>query len=202
MQLSQVVTKMSSVYGKATVCKYGQKVDDKCDKLTLDPEISDRFAHSRDFDELKYYWKEWRDNSGKKMRDDYKSYVQLMNQAARANNFTDAAEWYQARFEDNNFNQNIDNLWLQVKPLYDDLHTYTKYKLIEIYGMRPCDVRPLCPNHLSSEIYCYIFLMIIFFQVIKLIVMIRIFRLIYLEICGHNLGEIYTTTLSHSKTLA
>lgn len=153
MQLSQVVTKMSSVYAKATVCKYGQKPDDKCDKFTLDPDIDERFAHSRDFDELKYYWKEWHDNSGKKMRGDYKSYVELMNQAAKANNFTDAAKWWQSRFEDYNFNENIDNLWLQVKPLYDDLHTYAKYKLIEIYGMQPS----FRPTYLVKSIVTYFY---------------------------------------------
>jgi peptidyl-dipeptidase A len=40
---------------------------------------------SRNFEELKYVWKAWRDASGAKMRDDYKVYVQLSNLAAEKN---------------------------------------------------------------------------------------------------------------------
>lgn len=135
---------MSSIYAGATVCKYGEKPSEKCTKFTLDPEISDRMAESRDYEELKYYWKSWHDNSGKKMREDYKSYIQLLNNAALANGFSDAGKWWQSRFEDKNFEQNIDNLWSQVKPLYDDLHTYTKYKLLEIYGMSNVIISDKC----------------------------------------------------------
>jgi peptidyl-dipeptidase A len=40
---------------------------------------------SRDYDELAYVWKSWRDVSGAKMRDDYKKYVELSNLAAEKN---------------------------------------------------------------------------------------------------------------------
>lgn len=42
-------------------------------------------GRSRDYDELVYTWKEWHDASGKKMREDYKGYVELQNKAAVAN---------------------------------------------------------------------------------------------------------------------
>jgi peptidyl-dipeptidase A len=38
-----------------------------------------------DYDELQYYWSEWREQSGKNMRTDYQEYVNLMNSAARVN---------------------------------------------------------------------------------------------------------------------
>jgi peptidyl-dipeptidase A len=40
---------------------------------------------SRDYDELTYVWKSWRDVSGAKMRVDYKKYVELSNLAAERN---------------------------------------------------------------------------------------------------------------------
>lgn len=128
---------MSGVYNSAKVCPFdNQNCDKNSDKAyTLDPEIYDRFAHSHDYEELKYLWKQWRDNSGREIRQDYKQYVALMNKAAVANGFKDAAEWWQSRFEDTNFVQSVDKLWDEVKPLYDDLHAYTKLKLLEIYGM-------------------------------------------------------------------
>lgn len=127
---------MSTIYNTATVCPFeNQNCNKQTDKVyTLDPELDNRFAHSRNFDELKYLWKEWRDNSGQKMRQSYKEYIKLMNRAAVANNYADASLWWQSRYEDRNFTENIDKLWKQVEPLYTDLHTYAKYKLLEIYG--------------------------------------------------------------------
>lgn len=42
-------------------------------------------ATSRDYDELLFAWKGWRDASGKKMRNNYKRYVELSNKAAVLN---------------------------------------------------------------------------------------------------------------------
>lgn len=42
-------------------------------------------AESRDYEELKYVWSQWRDASGAKMRTNYQNYVTLSNQAAEAN---------------------------------------------------------------------------------------------------------------------
>lgn len=42
-------------------------------------------ATSRDYDELLFVWKGWRDASGKKMRNNYKRYVELSNKAAVLN---------------------------------------------------------------------------------------------------------------------
>ena len=41
--------------------------------------------NSRDPEELKHVWLTWRDQTGKTMRDDYKEFVQLINEAAKIN---------------------------------------------------------------------------------------------------------------------
>lgn len=127
---------MTTIYNSATVCPYRNQTCEKNDpnRLSLDPEISERFAKSRDFDELKYLWKAWRDESGQKMRDLYEDYVILLNEVGRGNGFINAAEWWKNDFEDPLFEENVDELWLKVKPLYDELHTYMRFKLLGIYG--------------------------------------------------------------------
>jgi peptidyl-dipeptidase A len=40
---------------------------------------------SENYDELKWAWEQWRENSGKKMRGEYKKYVELINEAAALN---------------------------------------------------------------------------------------------------------------------
>lgn len=44
-----------------------------------------------------------------------------------------AAEWWQSSYEDLDFNT-IDAMWNQVKPLYTELHTYVRRRLVGIYG--------------------------------------------------------------------
>lgn len=36
-------------------------------------------------------------------------------------------------YEDDNFIANVDKMWSQVQPLYDELHKYVKRKLAGIY---------------------------------------------------------------------
>lgn len=45
-------------------------------------------AESRDYDELLFAWKGWRDAAGKIIRQDYKRYVELANKAAKLNGMT------------------------------------------------------------------------------------------------------------------
>lgn len=40
---------------------------------------------SENYGELKWAWEQWRENSGKKMRGEYKKYVELINKAATLN---------------------------------------------------------------------------------------------------------------------
>lgn len=127
---------MTAIYNTATVCPY---INQACasndeNRLTLDPDITERFAVSRDYDELEYLWVQWHKESGAKMRSAYEDYVNMMNRLAKGNGFTDAAEYWKDDFEDPDFEEHMDDLWQKVKPLYDELHTYMRYKLIEIYG--------------------------------------------------------------------
>lgn len=131
---------MTAIYNKATVCPFEEQncAANAKNRFTLDPEITERFAKSRNVHELQYLWTEWHEQSGKLMRDDYEVYVNLMNKMAIGNNFSNAADYWKDDFEVDNFEEIIDNLWQTVKPLYDDLHTYMRYKLIAIYGNSYC----------------------------------------------------------------
>lgn len=128
---------MSNVYNSAKICPFYEQ---DCDvttspkALTLDPEIELAMASSRNYDELKYIWTKWHDSTGPLMREDYKEYVSMMNQAAALNDYGDAGLMWQGRYEmDTGFPEMAEALWQQVKPLYDDLHKYVNYKLQEIY---------------------------------------------------------------------
>lgn len=76
---------MSAIYSKASICPYQQPNCSAANQWTLDPEIEHVMSTSQDYDELAYVWKEWRDKSGKLMRQDYRKYVEIMNKAGKVN---------------------------------------------------------------------------------------------------------------------
>lgn len=45
-----------------------------------------------------------------------------------------AAKLWQDSYENFDFDEELDALWLDVKPLYQSLHTYVKNKLTKLYG--------------------------------------------------------------------
>lgn len=136
IQLTNTITDMTTIYNSATVCPYKNQncAKDDPNRLTLDPHISERFAVSRDYDELKYLWIKWHEASGQKIKTSYQDYVTLMNEVGKGNGYKNAAEYWKGEFEDQQFEEHVDALWEKVKPLYNELHTYMRLKLLNIYG--------------------------------------------------------------------
>ncbi|XP_069675481.1 angiotensin-converting enzyme-like isoform X2 [Periplaneta americana] len=134
-ELNSHQTNMTTIYSSAKICPYdNQNCDLATDGLSLDPGMEKVISSSRDYDELTYVWKAWRDVSGAKMRDDYKVYVELSNLAAQINGFSDNGEMWRNEFETDNFVDDMMKLWQQVEPLYLELHTFVKRRLRGVYG--------------------------------------------------------------------
>lgn len=86
--MNNIISNMTSIYGAGKVCPFDkQDCDLATDGMTLEPSLEDILANTvtGDWDELVYVWKGWRDASGKKMREQYKDYIDITNEAARAN---------------------------------------------------------------------------------------------------------------------
>lgn len=115
-------------------------------------EITTILSESRDPDELKHVWVEWRNTVGPKVKDMYETYVNLSNEAARSNNFTDMGELWLDDFESDDIREQLYNLWEQVKPLYLQIHAYVRYKLREKYGDIVSEKGPL-PAHLLGNMW-------------------------------------------------
>lgn len=91
-------------------------------------------ATSQNYSELEYTWTMWHDSTGPTMKPLYKKYIEISNEAAKLNGYTDAGDMWRNKYEDPMFIEKMKKLWLNVEPLYDELHKYTRNKLIEIYG--------------------------------------------------------------------
>jgi peptidyl-dipeptidase A len=85
-ELNAAKNRMTTVYNSARICPFAkQDCNLATEGLTLDPEIELLMSNSTNFDEMKWTWEQWHEKSGKLMRSDYQTYVELLNKAAKAN---------------------------------------------------------------------------------------------------------------------
>lgn len=85
-ELNAAKNNMTTVYNSARICPFTkQNCNLQTEGLTLDPEIEYLLATSENFEELKYVWEQWHEKTGKLMKTDYKTYVSIMNEAAKGN---------------------------------------------------------------------------------------------------------------------
>jgi len=143
-----LTNEMSKIYSTAKVPDF----KDKSKMLSLDPELSMILAKSRDHEELEYYWTQWREVSGKKMKDKYKEYVDLTNKAAVLNGFKDGTEMKTHSYESDTFVEEMAQTWSGLKPLYEQLHAYVRQRLHEKYGDVVDPEGPI-PAHLLGNMW-------------------------------------------------
>jgi peptidyl-dipeptidase A len=127
-ELNDIATRLNSTYGKGKGVRKGQPISGS--------DIEAAMGTSRDPNELKEMWVSWHDNVGKPMRSDYAQMVQIANQGAKELGYPDVGAMWRSQYDmsPEDFAALTDKLWGQVKPLYDELHCYTRAKLNEKYG--------------------------------------------------------------------
>lgn len=144
------ISKMENIYSTAKICDYKNK--SKCD-LALEPEITELLMNSRDPEELKHIWVEWRRESGEKVKSLYPKYVELANTAARLNNFSDYAEYWMKDYEADDFPEQIEREWQKLRPLYLQLHAYVRRELRKKYGEDVVSKDGPIPAHLLGNVW-------------------------------------------------
>ena len=91
---------------------------------------------NRNPEELKEMWASWHDNVGAPMKTDYVRMAEIGNQGAKELGFADLGAMWRSGYDmpADGFAKLTDKLWLEVKPLYDELHTYVRGQLNKKYG--------------------------------------------------------------------
>ncbi|KAL5285672.1 hypothetical protein ACFFRR_007396 [Megaselia abdita] len=148
--LINAISNMQSNYAKAKVCSYEDRR--KCD-LALDPEIQKRIHHSRDPEELAYYWKEWYDHAGLPAKDNFKTYIDLTRKAAKINGFKSYADDWVDEYDDTDFESNVDKIYNEILPFYKELHAYVRHRLQEKYGADKLPENGNIPMHLLGNLW-------------------------------------------------
>jgi len=136
-ELAKIGAEMTSIYGKGKVCASVKQKDgttkEECKGID---DASKVLQKSRNPDELLAIWKGWHDNVGRAVRDPFNRFVGLANSGARGVGFKDVASMWKSGYDmpEDAFAAETDRLWNQMKPLYDQLHCYTRRKLNKMYG--------------------------------------------------------------------
>jgi len=126
--LAKLQTDMQTVYGTGKGTLNGKPLNGS--------DIEAAMGTSRNPDELKEMWTSWHDGVGAPQRQDYQRSAGLLNEGARELGFKDVGAMWRSNYDmpPEEFAKLTDKLWNEVKPLYESLHTYVRWKLNEKYG--------------------------------------------------------------------
>ncbi|XP_028414004.1 angiotensin-converting enzyme-like [Dendronephthya gigantea] len=119
---------------------------------SLSPQLVNIMAKSRDYDELLQAWWGWRNESGRKMRDVYRRFVELKNKGARENGYTDRGQAWRGRYEVDDLGNIVEKLWNDLRPLYLEMHAYVRYKLTKTYRGKVLE-NDYIPAHLLGNMW-------------------------------------------------
>jgi peptidyl-dipeptidase A len=148
-EATRLGSSLEGTYGKGKYCKAGPS--EKC----LDVEdITRIMANSTNPAELADAWTGWHAIS-RPMRGDFARFVALANKGARELGFKDSGAMWRAKYDmaPDDFAQELDRLWEQVRPLYVSLHAYVRTKLREKYGADIVPANGPIPAHLLGNIW-------------------------------------------------
>jgi peptidyl-dipeptidase A len=148
-ELTQVAASLNGSYGKGKYCPGGDK--EPC--LGID-DLDEKLAKSRDPKEIADLWAGWH-KVGAPMRDRYARFVELSNQGARELGFTDTGALWRSGYDmtPEQFSAELERVWSEVAPLYQELHAYVRKKLILKYGVAAERKDGMIPAHLLGNMW-------------------------------------------------
>lgn len=154
---ARLAASMTGAYGKAKYCPAASSstaagaAKPECLPLGALEKI---LATSHDPAKLKDAWLGWHAQSPA-YKQDYAKYVALSNKGARAMGFADTGALWRSRYDmaPDAFAADMERLWQQVRPLYEALHTYTRYKLRQAYGPANVPATGPIPAHLLGNMW-------------------------------------------------
>ncbi len=149
-ELTEIAVRMDGMYGAGKYCT-GEGEAKQCRDIG---QLSKVLASSRDYDQQLDAWQGWHTISVP-MRNDYKRFVELVNEGAKDMGFADAGEVWRSGYDMSpaEIAGETDRLWGQVKPLYEQLHCYTRTQLEKQYGARGQVEGGMLPAHLLGNLW-------------------------------------------------
>jgi len=145
-EVTKLAASLEGAYGRGKYCD----PDGKCHDVE---DVTRTLANSADPKEMLAAWTGWHTISTG-MRKDFVRFVELSNKGAREIGFKDTGAMWRAKYDmpPDDFAKELDRLWDQVRPLYNSLHAYVRWKLHEKYGDAVPANGPI-PAHLLGNVW-------------------------------------------------
>lgn len=155
-RLAEIATQLESIYGKGKYCSpklKGKGEDKKSECLELD-DLGNVLAKEKNYELLLEVWKGWHAIS-QPMRPMYEEFVALGNEGATELGFGNMAEIWKGGYDMSaaDFEQEMDRLWTEVKPLYEKLHCFVRARLAKQYGAEKVRPGAPIPAHLLGNMW-------------------------------------------------
>uniref|UniRef100_H2LHE1 Angiotensin-converting enzyme n=1 Tax=Oryzias latipes TaxID=8090 RepID=H2LHE1_ORYLA len=117
-------------------------------------DIDETMAKSRSYNLLLFTWEAWHNTAGVPLKKLYSRFVELSNKASRADGFADTGAWWRSWDDDSEtFEQDMDNLYKTIQPLYLHLHAFVRRKLYNQYGSKYINLKGPIPAHLLGNMW-------------------------------------------------
>ncbi|XP_008530917.1 angiotensin-converting enzyme isoform X4 [Equus przewalskii] len=146
-EYNKILLDMETTYSVASVCL----ANGTC--LQLEPDLTNLMATSRKYEELLWAWQGWRDNVGRSILPFFPKYVELFNKAARLNGYVDAGDSWRSMYEMPSLEQDLEQLYQELQPLYLNLHAYVRRALHRHYGPQHVNLEGPIPAHLLGNMW-------------------------------------------------
>ena len=153
---SRIAIKLKEIYNKG--CVNATKNDVKTLKingtkcLQLHPDLVTIMKKSRDPKELLFAWKNYRDSIGPRIKSTYERFVEYLNIGAKESKWKDYGDYLRSSYEvGDQLESKVEKLWSDLKPLFDELHAYVRFKLSKKYSQVK-DGEPI-PAHLLGTMH-------------------------------------------------
>ena len=146
-ELSEITTSLEAMYGSGEYCFD----DEKCYDLEAFETIID---NSRDPVELLRAWEGWHE-IGKPMKPMYMRMVDIGNQGSIDLGYEGLSDLWFSKYDmpAEDFLDDTDRVWSEVKPLYDALHCHVRAKLNEHYGDEVISKTGPLPVHMLGNMW-------------------------------------------------
>ena len=146
-ELSQITTSLEAMYGSGEYCFDGEE----CYDLEAFESIID---NSRDPKELLRAWEGWHE-IGKPMKPMYMRMVDIGNQGSVDLGYEGLSDLWFSKYDmpAEDFLDDTDRVWSEVKPLYDALHCHVRAKLNEHYGDEVISKTGPLPVHMLGNMW-------------------------------------------------
>ena len=146
-ELSSITTSLEAMYGSGEHCYE----DGSCYDLEAFESIID---NSRNPEELLKAWHGWHE-IGKPMKRMYMRMVDIGNQGSRDLGYQGLSDLWFSKYDmpADDFLNETDRVWEEVKPLYDALHCHVRAKLNEHYGDDVVPESGPLPVHLLGNMW-------------------------------------------------